>query len=59
MNDGFYEVIGDIIVFFVILGYLKEIGLLDEVFDEFKDIGLLMKMVLDKVVFILFGLLVD
>ncbi|TLX46511.1 peptidyl-dipeptidase [Pseudoalteromonas phenolica] len=58
-NDGFHEAIGDTIALSVTPGYLKEIGLLDEVPDESKDIGLLMKMALDKVAFIPFGLLVD
>jgi len=58
-NDGFHEAIGDTIALSVTPGYLKEIGLLDDVPDESKDIGLLMKMALDKVAFIPFGLLVD
>ena len=58
-NDGFHEAIGDTIALSVTPAYLKEIGLLDEVPDESKDIGLLMKMALDKVAFIPFGLLVD
>lgn len=58
-NDGFHEAIGDTIALSVTPGYLKEIGLLDNVPDESKDIGLLMKMAMDKVAFIPFGLLVD
>ncbi|MGB0360398.1 MAG: M2 family metallopeptidase [Endozoicomonas sp.] len=58
-NDGFHEAIGDTIALSVTPKYLKEIGLLDKVPDESKDIGLLMKMALDKVAFIPFGLLVD
>ncbi|WP_199611513.1 M2 family metallopeptidase [Flocculibacter collagenilyticus] len=58
-NDGFHEAIGDTIALSVTPGYLKEIGLLDKVPDESKDLGLLMKMALDKVAFIPFGLLVD
>ncbi|CAM4171276.1 M2 family metallopeptidase [Pseudoalteromonas byunsanensis] len=58
-NDGFHEAIGDTIALSVTPGYLKEIGLLDNVPDESKDIGLLMRMALDKVAFIPFGLLVD
>ncbi|KPV93714.1 Angiotensin-converting enzyme [Pseudoalteromonas sp. P1-9] len=58
-NDGFHEAIGDTIALSVTPGYLKEIGLLDEVPDESKDIGLLMKMAMDKIAFIPFGLLVD
>ncbi len=58
-NDGFHEAIGDTIALSVTPGYLKEIGLLDNVPDESKDLGLLMRMALDKVAFIPFGLLVD
>ncbi|REL35095.1 M2 family metallopeptidase [Thalassotalea euphylliae] len=58
-NDGFHEAIGDTIALSVTPKYLKEIGLIDTVPDESKDIGLLMKMALDKVAFIPFGLLVD
>lgn len=58
-NDGFHEAIGDTIALSVTPGYLKEIGLLENVPDESKDIGLLMKMAMDKVAFIPFGLLVD
>jgi len=58
-NDGFHEAIGDTIALSVTPKYLKEIGLIDQIPDESKDIGLLMKMALDKVAFIPFGLLVD
>ncbi len=58
-NDGFHEAIGDTIALSVTPKYLKEIGLIDSIPDESKDIGLLMRMALDKVAFIPFGLLVD
>lgn len=58
-NDGFHEAIGDTIALSVTPDYLKQIGLLDQVPDESQDIGLLLKMALDKVAFIPFGLLVD
>lgn len=58
-NDGFHEAIGDTIALSVTPKYLKEIGLLSEVPDESKDVGLLMKMALEKIAFIPFGLLVD
>ncbi len=58
-NDGFHEAIGDTIALSVTPKYLKEIGLIDSIPDESNDIGLLMKMALDKVAFIPFGLLVD
>jgi len=58
-NDGFHEAIGDTIALSVTPKYLKEIGLIDSIPDESKDIGLLLKMALEKVAFIPFGLLVD
>ncbi|ASP48953.1 M2 family metallopeptidase [Cognaticolwellia beringensis] len=58
-NDGFHEAIGDTIALSVTPKYLKEIGLIDTIPDESKDIGLLMKMALDKVAFMPFGLMVD
>lgn len=58
-NDGFHEAIGDTIALSVTPKYLKNIGLIDSIPDESKDIGLLLKMALEKVAFIPFGLLVD
>ncbi|WP_018690555.1 M2 family metallopeptidase [Algicola sagamiensis] len=58
-NDGFHEAIGDTIALSVTPGYLKEIGLLDKVPDESKDIGLLMQQAMEKIAFVPFGLLVD
>ncbi len=58
-NDGFHEAIGDTIALSVTPKYLKEIGLIDAIPDESKDIGLLMKMALEKIAFIPFGLMVD
>ena len=58
-NDGFHEAIGDTIALSVTPKCLKEIGLIDTIPDESKDIGLLMKMALEKIAFIPFGLMVD
>ena len=58
-NDGFHEAIGDTIALSVTPKYLKQIGLIDSIPDESKDIGLLLKMALNKIAFIPFGLLVD
>ncbi|MEM7482607.1 MAG: M2 family metallopeptidase [Acidobacteriota bacterium] len=58
-NDGFHEAIGDTIALSVTPDYLQQIGLIDEVPDPSKDLGLLMKDALDKVAFLPFGLLVD
>jgi peptidyl-dipeptidase A len=58
-NDGFHEAIGDTIALSVTPKYLQQIGLLEQIPDESKDIGLLLKLALDKVAFLPFGLLVD
>lgn len=58
-NDGFHEAIGDTIALSITPKYLKQIGLIDDIPDESKDIGLLLKMAMDKVAFLPFGLLVD
>ncbi|PKH55943.1 peptidyl-dipeptidase [Shewanella sp. Choline-02u-19] len=58
-NDGFHEAIGDTIALSITPNYLKQIGLLDEVPDASKDIGLLLKQALDKVAFLPFGLMID
>lgn len=58
-NDGFHEAIGDTIALSITPSYLKQIGLLDQVPDASKDIGLLLKQALDKVAFMPFGLMID
>src|SRR5258708_19897580 len=58
-NDGFHEAVGDTIALSVTPEYLKEIGLLTKVPGAGGDLGLLMKMALDKIAFLPFGLLVD
>jgi peptidyl-dipeptidase A len=58
-NDGFHEAIGDAIALSVTPEYLKKIGLITAVPSESADIGLLMKLALDKVAFLPFGYLVD
>ena len=58
-NDGFHEGIGDTIALSVTPEYLVQIGLLDKAPDPGGDLGLLMRMALDKVAFLPFGLLVD
>ncbi|MCE9687682.1 M2 family metallopeptidase [Shewanella sp. AS16] len=58
-NDGFHEAIGDTIALSITPSYLKQIGLLDEVPDASKDIGLLLKQALDKIAFLPFGLMID
>jgi peptidyl-dipeptidase A len=58
-NDGFHEAVGDTIALSVTPEYLKEIGLLATVPPESTDTGYLLKMALDKVAFLPFGLLID
>jgi len=58
-NGGFHEAIGDMIALSITPGYLNELGLLDDIPDASKDVGLLMQQALDKIAFMPFGLLMD
>ncbi len=58
-NDGFHEALGDVIALSVTPGYLVDIGLLDTEPPADADLSLLMRMALDKVAFLPFGLLID
>jgi peptidyl-dipeptidase A len=58
-NDGFHEGIGDTVALSITPEYLVKIGLLDRAGDARGDLGLLMRMALEKVSFLPFGLLVD
>ena len=58
-NDGFHEAIGDAIALSITPGYLKTIGLLDQVPSASADTMLLLRQALDKVAFLPFGLLID
>lgn len=59
-NDGFHEGIGDTLALSVTPQYLKNLGLLDQVPNNDKGrINVQMKMALDKVAFLPFGLLID
>jgi peptidyl-dipeptidase A len=58
-NDGFHEAVGDTVALSITPEYLKEIGMIEQVPDPSKDLGLLMKAALEKVAFLPFGLLVD
>ncbi|PYP91020.1 MAG: peptidyl-dipeptidase [Candidatus Angelobacter sp. Gp1-AA117] len=58
-NDGFHEAVGDTIALSVTPEYLKEVGLLQTVPPESADTGYLLKMALDKIAFLPFGLLID
>ncbi|MFZ5668311.1 MAG: M2 family metallopeptidase [Pseudomonadota bacterium] len=59
-NDGFHEAIGDFVGLSALTPtYLQQIGLLQTVPGEQEDIPFLLKMALDKIAFMPFGLLVD
>jgi len=59
-NGGFHEAIGDTIALSVTPDYLKSVGLLDAVpTSDHGRINQQMKMALDKVAFLPFGLLID
>ncbi len=58
-NDGFHEGIGDTISLSVTPEYLVEVGLLSEVTSESAVLDHLIKMALDKIAFLPFGLLMD
>jgi peptidyl-dipeptidase A len=59
-NDGFHEAIGDVAGMYAVTpAYLKQIGLLDREPGEAEDIPYLLKMALDKIAFLPFGLMVD
>ena len=58
-NDGFHEGVGDTLALSITPDYLVKIGLLDKAPGPEGDLGLLMKMALDKVAFLPFGLMVD
>jgi peptidyl-dipeptidase A len=59
-NDGFHEAIGDFAGLSTVTPtYLKQIGLIDQVPGTDADIPYLLRMALDKVAFLPFGLLID
>jgi peptidyl-dipeptidase A len=58
-NDGFHEAVGDTIALSITPEYLKQLGLIEQVPDPSKDLGLLMQRALDKVAFLPFGLVID
>lgn len=58
-NDGFHEGIGDTIALSITPEYLAEVGLLSRVPPADSDLGLLLRLALDKVAFLPFALMVD
>jgi peptidyl-dipeptidase A len=58
-NDGFHEAIGDTVALSVTPEYLQEIDLLAKVPPAGDDTPQLLRMALDKIAFLPFGLLID
>jgi peptidyl-dipeptidase A len=59
-NDGFHEAIGDFAGLNALAPtYLKAVGLIDKVPGPEADIAFLLRMALDRIAFLPFGLLVD
>jgi len=59
-NDGFHEGIGDTLALSVTPKYLKDLGLLEQVPNNPKArVNVQMKMALDKIAFLPFGLVID
>jgi len=59
-NDGFHEAIGDFAGLNALTpGYLKQLGVIDQIPGDEADIPYLLKVAMDGVAFLPFGLLVD
>jgi peptidyl-dipeptidase A len=58
-NDGFHEAVGDTIALSVTPAYLVKLGFLEAEPPADADVGLLLRLALDKVAFLPFGLLID
>jgi peptidyl-dipeptidase A len=58
-NDGFHEALGDTVALSVTPAYLKQLGIIDQEPTADADIALLLRMALDKVAFLPFGLIID
>ncbi|MBZ0090448.1 MAG: M2 family metallopeptidase, partial [Thermoanaerobaculia bacterium] len=58
-NDGFHEALGDTLSLSVTPKYLKRLGLIEEEPPAAADIALQLRLALDKVAFLPFGLIID
>jgi peptidyl-dipeptidase A len=59
-NDGFHEAIGDAIALSITPGYLKQLGLIDEVKASDKStVNYQMQVALQKIAFLPFGRMID
>ena len=57
--DAFHEAVGDLIALSATPGYLKQIGLIDQVPTEKADLEYLLNTALSKVAFLPFGVVID
>jgi peptidyl-dipeptidase A len=57
--DAFHEAVGDLIALSATPGYLKQIGLIEQVPSEKADLEYLLKTALSKVAFLPFGVVID
>jgi peptidyl-dipeptidase A len=58
-NDGFHEAVGDAVALSITPAYLVKLGLLQKEPPPSSDIGFLLRLALDKVGFLPFGLTID
>ena len=58
-NDGFHEGIGDTVALSITPSYLQQVGLMPAGTAQADDTEFLLRMALDKVAFLPFGLLID
>jgi len=58
-NGGFHEAVGDTVALSITPKYLVEIGMLDKLPEQTNEVDELMRLALDKIAFLPFGLLVD
>jgi peptidyl-dipeptidase A len=58
-NDGFHEAVGDAIALSVTPAYLKRIGLIDSAPPASAELGILLRLALDKIPFLPFSYLID
>ena len=58
-HDGFHEGLGDTLALSITPEYLVQVGLLDRASGPEGDLGLLLRLAMDKVAFLPFGLLID
>ena len=58
-NDGFHEAVGDAVALSITPAYLVKLGLLANEPPPSSDIGFLLRLALDKVGFLPFGLTID